>query len=219
MLGGGWGSCKLHPSHHKTSGGETRPQERGQIRTERLGTFLGSTNKLSTMGGHSCPRGWAGRAVVEQRPARSQKILTGANFGCALSFGGTATFEGGEVDEILPISPFFFFPAGTKWKRTLSWAASRDPENASQEEGGGRGEIIPLRRWSTKPGRRGTPSTFFFCLFFFFPPSRQTAADQAPAVSVVPAAADQLRKSQSQASSPGTYLRTPCRDVAPPFLR
>lgn len=37
-------------------------------------------------------------------------------------------------------------------------------------------------------------------------------------MSVVPAAADQLRKSQNQASSPGTYLRTPCRDVAPPFF-
>lgn len=105
MLGGVWGSCKLHPSHHKTSGGETRPQERGQIPTRRLGTFLGSTTRLSTTGGHSCPQGCAGRAVVEQ------KILAGANFGCALSFGGTGTFEGGEVDDILPISqflPYFF---------------------------------------------------------------------------------------------------------------
>lgn len=105
MLGGVWGSLKLHPSHHKTSGGETWPQGRGQIPTRRLGTFLGSTTRLSTTGGHSCPRGWAGRAVVEQ------KILAGANFSCALSFGGTATFEGGEVDDILPISqflPYFF---------------------------------------------------------------------------------------------------------------
>ncbi|XP_032038817.1 zinc finger CCCH domain-containing protein 3 isoform X3 [Aythya fuligula] len=36
-------------------------------------------------------------------------------------------------------------PAGTKWKRTLSWAASRDPENASQEEGGGRGKQLQIK--------------------------------------------------------------------------
>lgn len=36
-------------------------------------------------------------------------------------------------------------PGGTKWKRTLSWAASRDPENASQEEGGGRGKRLQIK--------------------------------------------------------------------------
>ncbi|XP_071890353.1 zinc finger CCCH domain-containing protein 3 isoform X4 [Anas platyrhynchos] len=36
-------------------------------------------------------------------------------------------------------------PAGTKWKRTLLRAASRDPENASQEEGGGRGKKLQIK--------------------------------------------------------------------------
>ncbi|XP_035422295.1 zinc finger CCCH domain-containing protein 3 isoform X1 [Cygnus atratus] len=36
-------------------------------------------------------------------------------------------------------------PGGTKWKRTSSWAASRDSENAAQEEGGGRGKRLQIK--------------------------------------------------------------------------
>lgn len=120
-----------------------------------------------------------------------RKVLAGANFGCARS--PLREERSTAFSQFVP----FLSQVAPRGKGPRRGRPRGTPKTPLRRRAAAEVRLVPAVPPTSGGGARSQGAAGHVPPVFSFPPSRQTAADQAPAVSGVPSAADQLRESQA----------------------